>query len=89
MLRIRIDLLPAMGGKATRIDELLIVNDGSGTKERGNYRVWRQQFKTDVRSSKAYSSPVSGEVRGFPRLELGPWDLLYLALKDLVGKRNE
>ena len=30
-----------------------------------------------------------GAVKNFPRQKLGPWDLLYRALKDAVGDRNE
>lgn len=29
-----------------------------------------------------------GTVTRFPRLRLGPWDLLYRALRDCVGTRN-
>lgn len=29
-----------------------------------------------------------GKVEGFPRLKLGPWDLLLRALVSAVGKRN-
>jgi hypothetical protein len=29
-----------------------------------------------------------GEVKGFPRTRLGAWDLLYLALRNIVGSRN-
>jgi hypothetical protein len=30
----------------------------------------------------------AGRVNGFPRLRLGPWDLLFRALRDMVGYRN-
>ena len=30
----------------------------------------------------------AGKVFGFPRLKLGGWDLLYRALRELIGERN-
>ena len=83
MLRITIELLRY--GDASNPEHLgtgYISNDGSGDLKTGNY---------DVKLSKR-DNPEDiwryGRVRGFPRLQKGPWDLLFVALRGCVGKRN-
>ena len=55
--------------------------------EIGDYRV-------ELLKGARYSLRAAGSVwktcvvSGFPRKGLGPWDLLYRALRDLVGYRN-
>jgi hypothetical protein len=39
-------------------------------------------------SKKAGKEWRRGRVTGFPRIKLGPWDLLYRALRATVGSRN-
>lgn len=84
MLVIKIELWPA-GGDARRVVSkgyATIVNDGSGTLTAGNYKVAISQVDGD-RPWK------EGQVKGFPRKRLGAWDLLYRALREVVGERNK
>lgn len=83
MLRITVELLPF--GDATKAKVLGVchlVNDGSGTLTQGNY--YARFSRTGARGWWK-----TGEVKGFPRKRLGQWDLLYRALRSIVGDRNE
>ena len=80
MLIIKIELHSAVTGKVTTIAAGKIVNTGTGTPTRGNYRI-------DLRDA-AGRPWKTGTVEGFPRKRLLAWDLLYRALEKLVGKRN-
>lgn len=86
MLVIKIELWP--GGvekKARPLGEVHIANDGSGTLDEGDYNV------TLFKSPEYAKSPgvwKRGRVRGFPRKRLGPYDLLFRALRACVASRN-
>ena len=82
MIRITVELLP--GGDPSKPQHLgtgYIANDGKGDGATGHY---------DASFSKWRSQAVwrRGRVAGFPRKKLGPWDLLYRALRSAVGGRN-
>jgi hypothetical protein len=64
------------------IGVIRISNDGTGDHTRGNY---------DVTLYKRGSKGVwrTGKIRDFPRKSLGPYDLIYRALKIIVGDRND
>lgn len=88
MIRITVELVSAITGKTTLIGVGEIANDGTGSTTTGNY---------DVRllKSPAYAKPQNvggiwrkGRIEKFPRQRLGPWDLLYRALRACVGPRN-
>lgn len=82
MLRVTIELLPY--GDETRKRHLgtcEIANDASGTPTRGNYHI---RFS---RRGKPFSTWKETRVEGFPRKRLGAWDLLFLALRNIVGDR--
>jgi len=84
MLRITVELLPAQGGPKQVKGIMEIANDGTGSHEVGHYIV--KIFKTGT-----YRTVwKSGTVKNFPRSskKLGVWDLLYRALKNVVGDRN-
>lgn len=82
MLVIKIELWPHGDPKfAKPLGVAHLWNDGSGEYENGNYQI--EIKKTGGGLWK------KGAVRGFPRTRLGPWDLLYRALKSAVGKRNQ
>jgi hypothetical protein len=72
--------------RRTDIARAVIRNDHTGTPEHGNY---------DVRlyDPPAYNPwagrTVTTRLEGFPRRELGAWDLVYRVLRELVGGRNE
>lgn len=80
MLKVTIELTDARTGKVKILGVGRIFNDGSGTPERGDYVVMLSTHGRKMRAKR---------VENFPRLKRGPWDLLYLALKNIVGKRNE
>lgn len=83
MIRVTIELLPyGLEANKRNIGTLEIANDGTGTPQRGNYK---------VRLAKAglpKSTWRTGAVVGFPRLKLGPYDLLLRCLTSTVGDRN-
>ena len=84
MLVVTIELWPLGDStKAQHLGTATIGNDGSGTLKLGNYRV-----KLSKRG-KPLVEWKRGEVIGFPRHLLGPWDLLYRALRATVGYRSK
>ena len=84
MLRITIELVPhGVEERKEVIGVTTISNDATGTDTAGNYKYHVSKWGTGNRMWKA------GKLAGFPRKRLGPWDLLYRVLKDVVGARNE
>lgn len=84
MIRITVELLPhgmELGKRTLGIAE--ISNDGTGTVERGNYKVTLSKWAPKERETWKETT-----VRFFPRTERGTWDLLYRALRRMVGSRN-
>ena len=82
MLRITIEVLSH--GDTTNPKHLgtaLIINDCTGTAETGNYTITLSKWGSPKEIWK------SGKLSGFPRLKLGPWDLLLLALIATIGDR--
>jgi hypothetical protein len=69
------------------VGELSIRNDGTGTRESGNYvftvnRVVGTTGRPTLRSE-------DGRVEGFPRLQLNAWDLVYRCLREAgLAERN-
>lgn len=76
MIIIKSILHHSSGAFRTEIGEIKIINDGTGTKDKGNYVV---TFKNKGKEEKNI------EVKNFDR-ELDYTDLLYEALKKLKGK---
>lgn len=96
MIRVTVELLPENDeDQAERLCTMTINNDLTGNKTIGNYDVtlsrWGQPNNYDAILSR-WGQPDRtwrrGRVTNFPRLTRGPWDLLYLALRDTVGLRN-
>lgn len=83
MIRVTIELLP-LGSELHKrhMGTAIISNDATGNKEIGNYKVTLSKWG---RPKQVWRK---GEVKGLSRSKRGPWDLLYLALKNLVGDRN-
>ncbi|HUX16645.1 MAG TPA: hypothetical protein VMW52_09250 [Phycisphaerae bacterium] len=91
MIVIRVELWP--GGDETRAEDLgtaRIVNTVAASVasggELGDYRV--ELLKGARYSRRAGEIWKACTVTGFPRRGLGPWDLLFRGLRDLVGYRN-
>jgi len=84
MLRITVELVPhGIESKKKHIGTAKIVNDNTGSLEVGNY--WMTLSKFDDPNAVWKKATY----KGFKRLKKGPWDLLYLLLKEAVGKRNK
>jgi hypothetical protein len=81
MIVVKIELHSAITGRVSRLGEIVIANDGTGTANQGNY--WGKLYgkKKDV----VLRSAV---VRGFPRKRLLAHDLLYRILRNALGERN-
>jgi hypothetical protein len=82
MIVVRIEVHSARTGEVEKKGVLTIANDGSGTPTNGHYtfKVMKHIGRPGVWKQ--------GSVQNFPRSRLGPWDLLYRALREAVGKRN-
>ena len=78
MIRITIELIPPLvtGLKGKEIARAEIVNVGTGTKQRGDYRyaLWGKQ-------AKAWRV---GEIKDFPRKSYNVWLLLLRVLKEAL-----
>ena len=83
MIRVTVELLPfGDETKAEHLGTAIIANDLTGDVETGNY--WAT-FSKWGRPNQVWKR---GQVVNFERQTRGPWDLLYLALRDAVGMRN-
>lgn len=84
MIVIRVEIWP-LGDESHKREwgRIHITNDGTGTRESGNYKV--RIFKKDNRSIWK-----EGRVEGYPRLSkaLGPHDLLLWCLLATIGYRT-
>lgn len=84
MLRITIELVPhGDESKKKHLGTAIIVNDGTGGRDVGNYYAKFSHFDSPNKTWKCSTC------EGFKRLKRGPWDLLYIMLKDAVGSRNK
>lgn len=84
MIIVTVELVP--GGdmsKKRHLGTAVIANKGTGGLTRGNYRF---QLSKRGRSRQLWKG---GTITGFPRKKLGPWDLLYRCLREIVGSRNQ
>lgn len=92
MLRITVELLP--GGLEINSRVLAraeLYNDGGESTDgkdsiMGSYKIRLYGGTQHPNLSKVWRT---GNVRHFPRLRLGVWDLLFRALRDAVGFRNK
>lgn len=80
MLVVKIELHSAVTGQITTIATGKIVNTGTGSPTRGNYRVELRDAAGRVWKT--------GHIEDFPRKRLLAWDLLYRCLGKLIGQRN-
>jgi len=71
--------------RRTDIAQAIMRNDHSGSRELGNYEIGLY----DPPPYNPWSGTHrSGTVEGFPRRDLGVWDLLYRALSTTIGPRD-
>ncbi len=84
MLRVIVEFLPQGDmNKREVLGVITLTNDGTGTPETGNYVA--RIFKWKKGAGKLWRE---GRVRGFPRQKLESYDLLFRALREMVGARN-
>lgn len=82
MIKITIEVYPhGHAAEKYEIAHGYIMNDGTGTCARGNYRFGL--FKKVKRLWR------SGTVTNFPRKSYPVWRLLYLALNKIYGGKND
>jgi hypothetical protein len=88
MLVVRIELWPfGDQTKARLLGEGRICNEG-GDQNTGEYSVNLLRSPEYAKQANVGKSWRKGRVFGFPRLKLGPWDLLLRCLVAAVGDRN-
>ena len=77
MIRITVELCPPLvtGRKEKAIAKALIVNDGSGTKKRGNYKA-----KLWLRKKNVWKEV---EVKNFPRKSYNVYELIKRVLNEI------
>lgn len=75
MVRITIELLPPFAKRTIAIAKAEIVNEGTGTPQRGDYKyaLWGKQGAVWR----------VGTVKAFPRKSYNVWRLLYYILKQV------
>lgn len=87
MIYIRVELWPHGDESRKREIGTAIIDNVGGSVSTGNYRV---RLLKSAEYAKRPGVWKQGAVTGFPRLRLGPWDLLFRALASCAGmdKRN-
>jgi hypothetical protein len=87
MLVIKIEIWP-LGQESLKreLGTAYIANDISGDRTTGNYNY---RLMKSPEYAKRPGVWKRGRVENFPRQRLGPWDLLFRALRDSVEYRNK
>ena len=82
MIKITIETIPPIlsGKKKQTIAVGQIINDGSGTKRRGNYRA--------IFFKKQYKIWKEVEIKDFPRLSYDVWTLLWRCLNEIFKSNS-
>jgi hypothetical protein len=84
MIRVTLELISARTGETSHLGTIVIANDGeSPDPSIGHYNACLSKRGQPKKQWRA------GSIRGFPRLRLGPYDLLYRVLHATVGDRNK
>jgi len=90
MLVVRVELHSAVTGKVTEIARMLLFNDGTGTRDTGNYKgkVVRGDTEEHMAPAVIYQrkSLREGEVKDYPRLKLHVWNLVTRMLTSMKYK---
>lgn len=98
MIKITVELVSANGREHDRLLGIGIINNVGGDVARGDYHVMLSKMAPKEREAwKSGTLPLDvgdmldgfeGDVTQFDRQRRGCWDLLFLALRPLVGARN-
>ena len=86
MIKVTMELWPFGQELGKRhLGTAIIGNDATGTASTGNYNITLSK----AGGGKENTVWKKGRVEGFKRKKKLAWDLLYLALENIVGDRNE
>jgi len=99
VIKITVELVSAVSRDRDRLLGVGIISNVGGDEARGDYHVSlskmapkeRQAWKTGTVTLTDIADMLDtfeGDVTNFDRVRRGCWDLLYLALRPLVGARN-
>lgn len=102
MIRVTVELVSAIDPSRSRLLGVAeIGNDGETTREsEGLFGAYNVRLDEDEKPLADYQCRLSkwapkerdtwkrGRVARFDRKRRGAWDLLYLALREIVGRRN-
>jgi hypothetical protein len=89
MLRVTIELISAVhSSRSTVLGIAEIINDGETSNKTGG-KLGSYSVKLSKWAPMLSDVWKRGQVKDFDRVKRGPWDLLYLALRSCVGKRNK
>lgn len=83
MIKITIEVIPPVfsGKKVKTIGRGIIINDGTGTHRRGNYKFGLGKIQNNYRWK-------TGEIKNFPRLSKNVWYLLKEVLDEALDKKG-
>ena len=75
MVKITVDIVPPFARKRRTIARAEIINEGTGTPERGDYKyaLWGQRGAVWK----------IGQIKAFPRKSYNVWRLLYYILREI------
>lgn len=76
MLKVTVELVQWGIGPPQKIGTMIIANDGTGTRDKGNY-----QYRIDLKQKENWRS---GRVEGYSRKRYNVWYLLKLILEDAI-----
>lgn len=82
MIRVTVELLSGRTGQTTTLAQMLIINDGTGTRQRGNYNVEVLRGRGAAQLARR-TVQRRGRVVQYPRLRHHVWHLVALALHRL------
>jgi hypothetical protein len=98
VIRITVELVSAVSSDRDKLLGVGIISNIGGDEQYGDYSVWLSKMEPREREAwKQGKVPLSPadiqhffdtDVRHFDRERRGCWDLLYIALRQLVASRN-
>jgi hypothetical protein len=98
MIRITMELVSARGHDHDRLLGVGVISNIGGDEQHGDYSVWLSKMEPREREAwkqgKIVLTPediqhfFDTDVTHFDRERRGCWDLLYIALRQLVASRN-
>lgn len=98
MIKIMVELVSANGPDRDKLLGVGLISNIGGDDHYGDYSIWLSKMEPRTReawkhgagklTAEDYAHFFDTEVKHFDREERGCWDLIYLALRQLVADRN-